>query len=237
MSCADVKKRFGLVIKRWRRKSGISQEELAWRAGLHRSYVADIERGARNASLQSIEKLARALEVSFSTLFHPFGDFPAPDGSMPDDRVDILLVEDNPEDIDLTLSAFREANVKNHIHVARDGTEALEHLFGTDHSVEEPLKSRPQLILLDLNLPKVGGTEVLRRIKKDERSRTIPVIILTGSQRSQELLECKRLGAEIYLAKPVDIHQFCEVLPRLSCYWALFMSHEQKGKRPAGKAS
>jgi transcriptional regulator with XRE-family HTH domain len=76
MSYADVKKRFGLAIKTWRRKSGLSQEELAWRAGLHRSYVADIERGARNASLQTIEKLARALELSFSTLFEPFGDFP-----------------------------------------------------------------------------------------------------------------------------------------------------------------
>src|SRR5581483_11648597 len=93
MSNADVKKRFGAVVKTWRNKSGISQEELAWRAGLHRSYVADIERGARNASLQTIEKLAKALNLSFSTLFQPFGDFPVEAGGLrADDRVDILLV-------------------------------------------------------------------------------------------------------------------------------------------------
>src|SRR6476619_4188234 len=126
MSYEDVKKRFGLVIKTWRGKSGISSEELAWRAGLLRSYVADIERGARNASLQTIEKLARALNVSFSTLFQPFGDFPVAGGSSrADDRVDILLVEDDPDDAELTLMAFRDANVKNPIHVVRDGAGAL----------------------------------------------------------------------------------------------------------------
>jgi CheY-like chemotaxis protein/DNA-binding XRE family transcriptional regulator len=228
MPHADVKKRFGLVIKTWRGKSSLSQEELAWRAGLHRSYVADIERGARNASLQTIEKLARALNVSFSTLFQPFGDLPVAGGTArTDDRVNILLVEDNRNDADLTIAAFRQANVKNHIHVVHHGAGALDYLFGANPAAEEPLNNHPRLILLDLDLPEVSGLEVLRRIKRDARSRTIPVVVLTGSDGSRELRECKRLGAEIHLPKPIDIHRFCEVIPRLSCYWALFISNEQ----------
>jgi len=220
----DVKKRFGLAIKNWRAKSDISQEELAWRAGLHRSYVADIERGVRNASLQSIEKLANALKVSLSVLFQPLGDLPNAVGASPegDEPVDILLVEDDRNDVELTLLAFQQANVKNRIHVVSDGAQALEYLFGASDRGRKRSENRPQLILLDLKLPKVDGMEVLRRIKSDVRTRAISVIILTSSQKSREILESKRLGAEFYIVKPVDFHRFCAVTPRLSCYWRLF---------------
>jgi two-component system, response regulator len=220
----DVKKQFGLAIKNWRAKSDISQEELAWRAGLHRSYVADIERGVRNASLQSIEKLAKALKVSLSALFRPLGDQPNAGGASTegDEPVDILLVEDDRNDVELTLRAFQEARVKNRIHVVSDGAKALEYLFGAGYPARRRSQNRPQLILLDLKLPKVDGMEVLRRIKGDTRTRTIPVIILTASQKSQEILESKRLGAEFYIVKPVDFHRFCDLTPRLSCYWRLF---------------
>lgn len=229
MSDADLKKRFGQTIRSWRGKSRFSQEELAWRAGLHRTYVADIERGARNPSLESIQKLAKALEVSFSTLFEPFGTFPGNRWTVTSDElVDILLVEDNPNDIELTIEAFKNAGMKNHIHVVRDGTEALEFLWGTEQGNHQPLKHRPRLILLDLILPKIGGLEVLRRIKADERARDIPVIILTVSQQRQEISECKRLGVECYIVKPLDFQRFCTVVPKLKCYWGLFMPNERQ---------
>jgi CheY-like chemotaxis protein len=219
-----MKKQFGLAIKNWRAKSAISQEELAWRAGLHRSYVADIERGVRNPSLQSIEKLAKALKVSLSSLFQPLGDISTAvvASAEGEEIVDILLVEDNPNDVELTLLAFQKANVKNRIRVAFDGAQALEYLLGAGRRPQEKFRNRPQLILLDLNLPKVNGLEVLRRIRADKYTRTIPVIVLTASQKSQEMLESKRLGVEFYIVKPVNFHRFCEVTPQLSCYWRLF---------------
>jgi CheY-like chemotaxis protein/DNA-binding XRE family transcriptional regulator len=245
MARANVKQRFGLAVKNLRTKSGISQEELAWRAGLHRSYVADIERGARNLSLQSIEKLASALRVSLSALFEPLQDSPRQVSGVraADELVDILLVEDEAH-TERTIRAFRMANVRNRIHVASDGTSALEYLYGTgrpppnaevvkgeiifeylypsEEAPPEQLQNRPKLILLDLNLPKLGGMKVLRQIKKDERTRNIPVIGLIASRRSKEFLESKRLGAELYIEKPVNFRRFCEVAPKLSCYWGLF---------------
>jgi CheY-like chemotaxis protein/predicted XRE-type DNA-binding protein len=249
MARANVKQRFGLAVKNWRTKSGISQEELAWRAGLHRSYVADIERGARNLSLQSIEKLASALRVSMSALFESLqGSLTQVSGMRAADQlVDILLVEDEAH-AEQTIRAFRMANVRNRIHVANDGTSALEYLYGTGQPPpnaevvkgeiileylcgtgqpqSQQLQNRPKLILLDLNLPKLGGMRVLRQIKKDERTRNIPVIGLIASRRSPEFLESKRLGAELYIEKPVNFNRFCEVALQLSCYWGLFRPNE-----------
>jgi CheY-like chemotaxis protein/DNA-binding XRE family transcriptional regulator len=229
MDYADVQKRFGLALKGWRRKSNLSQEELAWRAGLHRSYVADIERGARNASLQSIEKLSRALQISFSTFFEPFGDFPGPGYIERKNRpVEILLVGGDPAESDAILQAFRRANVQNQIHVARDATSALEYLWGPARPAEAPLQRSPRLVLLDLHTAKTGSMEVLRRLKQDERGRNIPVIVLTDSPARPEVLESKRLGAEVALAKPVDIQRFATVLPKVSCCWKLFHHQEQE---------
>jgi CheY-like chemotaxis protein/DNA-binding XRE family transcriptional regulator len=228
MAQHSVKKQFGMAIKTWRGRLGFSQEELAWRAGLHRTYVADIERGARNPSLQSIQKLAAALRLSFSTLFEPFGDTAhLPGTPSSDQQADILFVEDDADDIMLTMEAFRRANVKNSIHIARDGSEALEYLFGNEANYRGTLNNRPKLILLDLHLPKIDGMEVLRRIKADENACTIPVIILTASQKSSQMIECRRLGAEHYIVKPVDFERFCHVVPRLSGYWRLFLPGEQ----------
>ena len=234
----DVKKLFGQAIRAWRGRSGLSQEELAWRAGLHRTYVADIERGARNPSLQSIQKLAAALRLSFSTLFEPFGDNPRLEGAdSPGCQADILLVEDNPDDIALTMEVFDRVQVKNSVHIAHDGAEALEYLFGADPASRAPLKNRPKLILLDLNLPKVDGIEVLRRVKADENARTIPVIVLTASGNSSQIEECRKLGAEIYIVKPMDFERFCEVVPRLSGYWRLFLPGEQSLEHRNGKVT
>ncbi|HTD67849.1 MAG TPA: response regulator, partial [Candidatus Limnocylindria bacterium] len=206
-------------VKSWRSRLGISQEELAGRAGLHRTYVSDIERGARNVSLESIEKLARALKISVATLFSPGGKSSTAGSS--EELVDILLVEDNADDVQLTLRALQEAKITNPIQVVRDGAEALHFLFCTGEYANRRADQRPQVILLDLGLPKISGLEVLRRIKADARTRSIPVVVLTGSRHDRDVLASKQLGTQAYIVKPVDFQNLSEVTPQLSLSWAL----------------
>ena len=228
----DVKKPFGASVKAWRGRLGISQEELAGRAGLHRTYVCDVERGARNVSLESIEKLARALEISVAALFsyaeNPGGESPP---RLPaKGLVDILFIEDTPQDVELALQALKDAGIANRIRVARDGAEALQLLLGDEERSLGPArretldrweKYHPQVILLDLGLPKVDGLEVLRRIKSHERTASIPVIVLTASARERDWHACKRLGAAAYIVKPLDFQNLTRVTPQLSLQWAL----------------
>ena len=131
----------------------------------------------------------------------------------------ILLVEDNPKDEALTLRALKKANIGNRVVVARDGVEAIEYLLGapTDGSRNE----LPQLILLDLKLPKVDGHEVLRRIRGDERTRLLPVVILTTSVEDRDRLQGYRLGANSYVRKPVDFNEFVLAVSQLGVYWLL----------------
>jgi two-component system response regulator len=224
-----VQAQFGTVVRAWRSRLGISQEELAGRAGLHRTYVSDVERGTRNVSLASIDKLAAALEVSVATLFAQVGQASA-NGSTAqavsaDELVDILFVEDRPEDVELTLRALKSANFKNRISVVRDGAEALHHLFGTGMSADEQQAIKlPKLILLDLGLPKVSGLEVLRRIKSEARTSNIPVIVLTASSVDKDAMASRRLGADAYIVKPVGFQNLSEVVPQVSLHWALLKS-------------
>jgi CheY-like chemotaxis protein len=216
----DLQLRFGNAVRSRRKHLGISQEELAGRAGLHRTYVADVERGARNLSLASIEKLAQGLDVSIPALFlHAGGEGPSPSPGA--STVEILFVEDNPNDINLTLQAFEKAKLTNHVQVVRDGAEALEFLFCTGRYAHRKIEDRPRVVLLDLSLPKVNGLEVLRQIKSNERTSAIPVVVLTGSQRQQDLAESLQLGAEDYIVKPVDFNRFASVVPQLNLGWAL----------------
>lgn len=216
MAAADLKALLGAAIKAERSALGISQEELAYRADLHRTYISDVERGARNPSIESIEKLATALEISVSMLFHQAGN-----GSQAKQLVEILLVEDNPREVELTLRGFEKAKITNPLHVVRDGVEALEFIFATGPYTHRPNASFPQLILLDLNLPKKSGIEVLQEIKANEMTRDIPVIILTASNRDRDVAECRRLGAVTYIVKPVGFQNFSEVTARLSLGWTL----------------
>ena len=185
MTEADLKALFGTTIKSKRSELGMSQEELADRAGLHRTYVSDVERGVRNVSLISIEKLAHALGLSVWRLFEQAADGQAAE------QLEILLVEDDLIDVELTQRAFKTARIVNPVHVVHDGAEALDFLFGKGAYESRREKRLPGVILLDLKLPKINGLEVLRRIRQDERTRDIPVVVLTSSRYESDHAECR----------------------------------------------
>ena len=138
-----------------------------------------------------------------------------------DGSVDILMVEDNPDDEKLTLRALRKYQLTNRIHVVRDGQEALDYIFCTGPYAERKISEHPNVILLDIKLPLVDGLEVLRRIKADERTRTIPVVMLTSSREERDLIASYRLGVNSYIVKPVDFEQFTESARSLGMYWLL----------------
>ena len=131
----------------------------------------------------------------------------------------ILLVEDNPDDELLTLRALKKNGVLNEVVVARDGVEALDYLFGTGSYAGRDTGVMPQLILLDLKLPRVDGLEVLRRLRADERTRLLPVVILTSSKEQQDMLDGYGLGANSYVRKPVNFEQFVNAVEQLKLYW------------------
>ena len=131
----------------------------------------------------------------------------------------ILLVEDNPDDVELTLRAFRQSNIINEVVVAQDGADALDYLFATGAHAGRDTRDMPQVVLLDLNLPKVDGTEVLRRLRADDRTKLLPIVILTSSREQQDLVESYSLGANSYVRKPVDFTQFVEAVRQLGLYW------------------
>jgi CheY-like chemotaxis protein len=133
----------------------------------------------------------------------------------------ILLVEDNPDDELLTLRALRKNNVLNKVVVARDGVEALDYLFGTGRHSGRDIAVMPQLILLDLKLPKIDGLEVLKRLRADERTRLLPVVILTSSREEQDMLDGYGFGANSYVRKPVNFEQFVQAVEQLKLYWLI----------------
>ena len=140
---------------------------------------------------------------------------------MMENSIEILLVEDNPNDVELTLHALKKNNLTNRIHIVRDGAEALEYLFGGGAGAGDEINHKPKVILLDLKLPKVDGMEVLKQIKADERTRSIPVVVLTSSREERDIVESYRLGVNSYIAKPVDFEQFTEAVRQLGLYWLL----------------
>lgn len=136
-------------------------------------------------------------------------------------EVEILLVEDDPADVELTLHALRKNNLANRIHVARDGEEALDFLFCREDFSNRTFEQPPKIILLDLKLPKVNGLEILRQVKGDPRTKAIPVIVLSGSKEDRDLTECYKLGVNSYIQKPVDFNEFRERVRQLGLYWLL----------------
>ncbi len=135
--------------------------------------------------------------------------------------VEILLVEDNPDDEELTLHALKKVNLVNQIDVVRDGAEALEYIFCTGAYEQRVIENGPRLILLDLKLPKVDGLEVLERIKADPRTRMIPVVVLTSSREERDIVESYQLGVNSYIVKPVDFEQFVQSIGQVGLYWVV----------------
>lgn len=154
-------------------------------------------------------------------------------------QIEILLVEDNPDDVELTLHALRKEKLANSIHVARDGEEALEFLFSNGKHSDRTSQPPPKLILLDLKLPKVDGMEVLKRLKDDARTKTIPVVILTTSKEERDLVSSYNLGVNSYIQKPVDFDQFREIVKTVGLYWLVINQPpvQENVSRPAAASA
>ncbi len=135
--------------------------------------------------------------------------------------VEVLLVEDNPNDVELTLRALKKNNIVNKIHVVTDGEEAMEYFFATGKYIGRDMHSIPKLVILDLKLPKIDGLEILRRVKADERTKSIPVVILTSSKEESDVIAGYKLGANSFIVKPVDFEKFITTVKELGMYWLL----------------
>ena len=140
---------------------------------------------------------------------------------MASDAVEILLVEDNAEDIELTLRGLKKHNLANRVFTVRDGEEALEFIFGSGRYSGRNINNTPKLILLDLKLPKVNGLEVLQQVKSNEKTRFIPVVVLTSSAEEKDIIESYRLGVNSYITKPVDFDKFLQSISEIGLYWLL----------------
>jgi len=134
----------------------------------------------------------------------------------------ILLVEDNPDDVELTLRAFKKNNILNKVVVAKDGVEALDYLFGTGVYASRNVNELPVVVLLDLKLPKIDGLEVLKRIRQDDRTKLLQVVILTSSSEQKDVIDGYSLGANSYVRKPVSFEHFVEAIKHLGLYWLLW---------------
>src|SRR5690348_3065918 len=141
------------------------------------------------------------------------------------DKKVILLVEDNPDDVALTLRAFKKSNIANEIVIAGDGVEALDFVFGTGSHAGRDTRVQPEVVLLDLKLPKLNGFEVLKALRSDERTRLLPVVILTSSREQQDIVQGYGLGANSYVRKPVEFEKFVEAVLSLGLYWLVVNQH------------
>jgi two-component system response regulator len=232
---SDTKKqinhRFGSAVKHFRHLLGVSQEGLAELAGLDRTYIGHVERGARNVSLSTIDRLARALKVSTVTLLSKLGEPGREGANSAACSVQFLLVESGRREAQLTRRAFKRAHIANPIHVLSESAEVVDFLIGKGKYSNRSTSEQPALVLVGLGLAGQNGIEVLRRLKSDPRTKQVPVIVLARSRNDQDLQEALRLGAAAYIVKPVGIKGLTEVTPKLNLSWQLIGSPlEVKGR-------
>ncbi|NWF52062.1 MAG: response regulator [Nitrospirae bacterium] len=136
-------------------------------------------------------------------------------------EVEILLVEDNPNDAELAIRALKKHNLANNVHIAKDGVEALDFIFRRGKYADRDINDKPKVVLLDLKLPKIDGLEVLKKIKSDEITKTIPVVVLTSSTEERDIIESYQLGVNSYIVKPIDFDKFVDAVSELGLYWIL----------------
>jgi CheY-like chemotaxis protein len=148
-------------------------------------------------------------------------------------KPEILLVEDDPDDEELALRALKKINIANDIVIVRDGAEALDYMFGTGAYAERDTRWPPAVILLDLKLPKVDGLEVLKKLRADDRTKLVPVVVLTSSDEQRDVVESYELGANSYVRKPVDFNQFMDAVEDLGLYWLILNEPPEKRKKPS----
>ena len=222
-----ITSRFGTVVRSLRHRLGLTQEALAERAELHRTYIAGIEGGVRNVTLKTIEKLAHALHVSTATLLLDAVGAPArseltkpPATCTAQAHKEILLVTDQHAEVKRMLLAFQQARIVNPVKIAYSGQEALDLLL-PGHAAEDQLGNRPQLVLLDLQRAKPGAREVLQRLKADQQTRAIPVIMLMDDKFPKEMAEGQRMGADSYIVKPLNFDKIATAARQLGMFWQL----------------
>jgi two-component system, response regulator len=231
-----LQSRLGAIVRARRDQLGITQAGLARLAHMNQACIANIEHGARNLTVRSLANLAKALRFSVENLFP---DASARSGASlgaawRDDTNgtgEILLVDGNATDAKLARRAFKRASLANPLTVVSNGTDALDYLSGTGrHARQGP--ARPQLILLALNLRGMSGIEFLRHIKKETRRRKIVVVVLSGSHRDSDVIECRRLGARHHLVKPLRFEDFIGIIPKLNLHLTLGAvgRHPKKGE-------
>jgi two-component system, response regulator len=223
-STKNILVKIGSSLKAVRNQQGLTQEELADRSGLHRTYITDVERGVRNITLDSVVKLVRALGIPLSELFARVEGRVAVSptalpGALDDKPFEILLVEDDARHVEQTLHALEKNGVTNPLIVVHTGEEALDVLGAGGQFLHRNTSPLPRIVLLDLSLPTVSGIDVLRRIRADERTRALPVVILTSSRNDQDYKESLKLGVIAAISKPIDFGEFSTVIPRIGFRW------------------
>lgn len=221
---------FGLVVKELRRKKQLSQEELANRCGLHRTYITDIEHGTRNVSLKNISKIAHAVGESLHDVFahveryahsNAYGSQLATSRQSP---IKLLLIESDQRLAGQTAEELRRGAIDNTVYVVRSGEEAIKFLFPAKTD-ENKNTNIPNVILLDVHPPNISGLEVLERIRKEKTTKDIPVVVLISSAADTEKERYRLLGVEEYLTKPLNIESLTTVMRRLG-FRSLFLERE-----------
>jgi CheY-like chemotaxis protein len=216
MAAIDLKALVGAAIRSERTVLHISQEELAYRAHLHRTYVSDVERGARNPSIRSIEKLACALKIPVPKLFER-----ASHSGAAKPVTEMLLVENDSAEVRRACRAFAKLPMTNPLHVVRNGKEALSFILATGQYRYRCDVGPPEIVLLDLDLPDQSALEVLRQIKTNQTVSHLVVLILTTSNNDRRLGQCRQLGAANHMVKPFRFENFCEATASLGLSWTM----------------